>query len=60
LSTTNTEIATRKHSEFLNVEDSEDYGGQGYNSEAEDLRKGGRSVKRRKAMVRSKNSATSR
>jgi ESF2/ABP1 family protein len=43
-----TEMATRKHNDFLDGEDSEDDGSQGYNSEAEDLRKGGRSLKRRK------------
>jgi ESF2/ABP1 family protein len=41
-------MATRKHNDFLDVEESEDDGSQGYNSEAEDLRKGGRSIKRRK------------
>lgn len=41
-------MATRMHNDFLDVEDSEDDGSQGYNSEAEDLRKGGRSPKRRK------------
>ena len=41
-------MATRKHNDFLDVEESEDDGSQGYNSEAEDLRKGGRSPKRRK------------
>jgi ESF2/ABP1 family protein len=41
-------MATRKHNDFLGVEDSEDDGSQGYNSEDEDLRKGGRSPKRRR------------
>jgi ESF2/ABP1 family protein len=41
-------MATRKDNDFLDVEDDEDDGSQGYNSEAEDLRKGGRSPKRRK------------
>jgi ESF2/ABP1 family protein len=41
-------MATRKHNDFLDVEESEDDGSQGYDSEAEDLRKGGRSIKRRK------------
>ncbi|PMD19026.1 hypothetical protein NA56DRAFT_647479 [Hyaloscypha hepaticicola] len=41
-------MATRKHNDFLDVEESEDDGSQGYNSEAENLRKGGRSPKRRK------------
>ncbi|KAL3418462.1 pre-rRNA-processing protein esf2 [Phlyctema vagabunda] len=41
-------MATRKHNDFLDADDSGDDGSQGYNSEAEDLRKGGRSSKRRK------------
>lgn len=41
-------MATRKHNEFLDADDSGDDGSQGYNSEAEDLKKGGRSSKRRK------------
>jgi ESF2/ABP1 family protein len=41
-------MATRTHNDFLDVEDSEENGSQGYNSEAEDLRKGGRHPKRRK------------
>ncbi|KAG0653091.1 18S rRNA factor 2 [Hyphodiscus hymeniophilus] len=42
-------MATRKHNDFLNADLSDDdEGSQGYNSENEDLRKGGRSPKRRK------------
>jgi ESF2/ABP1 family protein len=42
-------MATRKHNEFLEASGSEDDdNSQGYNSEAEDLRKGSRSSKRRK------------
>ncbi|KUJ16300.1 uncharacterized protein LY89DRAFT_685316 [Mollisia scopiformis] len=41
-------MATRKHNEFLEADESEDDQSQGYNSEDEDLQKGGRSVKRRK------------
>jgi ESF2/ABP1 family protein len=41
-------MSTRKHNEFLDAENSEDDASQGYNSEAEDLQKGARSVKRRK------------
>jgi ESF2/ABP1 family protein len=41
-------MSTRKHNEFLDADQSDDDQSQGYNSEAEDLRKGGRSVKRRK------------
>jgi ESF2/ABP1 family protein len=41
-------MATRKHNDFLDIEESDDNGSQGYNSEAEDLKKGGRSPKRRK------------
>lgn len=41
-------MATRTHNEFLDTNNSEDDGSQGYNSEAEDLRKGGRSPKRRR------------
>lgn len=41
-------MATRKHNEFLDTHDSEDDGSQGYNSEAEEVKKGGRSPKRRK------------
>lgn len=41
-------MATRKHNEFLDTNDSEDDGSQGYNSEAEEIKKGGRSSKRRK------------
>jgi ESF2/ABP1 family protein len=42
-------MATRNHNEFLDAHDSEDDGSQGYDSEAEELRKGERSSKRRKA-----------
>ncbi|APA13203.1 hypothetical protein SS1G_14112 [Sclerotinia sclerotiorum 1980 UF-70] len=41
-------MATRKHNDFLDLEESDGNESQGYNSEAEDLKKGGRSVKRRK------------
>ncbi|KAG4435510.1 hypothetical protein IFR05_009009 [Cadophora sp. M221] len=41
-------MTTRKHNEFLDAEESEDDQSQGYNSEVEDLKKGGRSPKRRK------------
>jgi len=41
-------MATRKHNEFLDTNDSEDDGGQGYDSEAETFKKGDRSSKRRK------------
>ncbi|KAG9235851.1 putative Pre-rRNA-processing protein ESF2 [Amylocarpus encephaloides] len=41
-------MSTRKRNEFLEADDSEDDGSQGYNSEVEDLKKGGRSSKRRK------------
>ncbi|EHK99587.1 putative Pre-rRNA-processing protein ESF2 [Glarea lozoyensis 74030] len=41
-------MSTRKHNDFLDAGDSEEDGSQGYNSEAEDLQKGARSVKRRK------------
>jgi ESF2/ABP1 family protein len=46
---TTTTMATRKHNEFLETDGSEDErASDGYNSEAEDLRKGVRSQKRRK------------
>lgn len=41
-------MATRKHNDFLDADQSDEDGSQGYDSEAEDLRKGGRSPKRRK------------
>lgn len=41
-------MATRKHNEFLDADESDDDQSQGYDSEVEDLRKGGRSPKRRK------------
>ncbi|KAF8846707.1 hypothetical protein BDZ45DRAFT_666653 [Acephala macrosclerotiorum] len=41
-------MATRKHNEFLDADESEDDQSQGYDSEIEDLKKGGRSTKRRK------------
>ncbi|KAI9644348.1 RNA-binding ATPase activator esf2 [Ciborinia camelliae] len=41
-------MSTRKHNDFLDLEDSDGNESQGYDSEAEDLRKGGRSLKRRK------------
>jgi ESF2/ABP1 family protein len=41
-------MATRKHNEFLDADGSDDDQSQGYNSEIEDLQKGGRGTKRRK------------
>jgi ESF2/ABP1 family protein len=41
-------MATRKHNEFLDVEQSDEDGSQGYDSEIDGLKKGGRSPKRRK------------
>ncbi|PVH87443.1 hypothetical protein DL98DRAFT_509709 [Cadophora sp. DSE1049] len=41
-------MTTRKHNEFLDADDSEDDQSQGYDSEVEDVKKGGRSPKRRK------------
>ena len=42
-------MATRKHNDFLDANQSDDDdGGQGYDSELEDLKKGGRNPKRRK------------
>ncbi|TVY34427.1 Pre-rRNA-processing protein [Lachnellula subtilissima] len=41
-------MATRKLNDFLDADQSEDDGSQGYDSEIEDLKKGGRSPKRRK------------
>jgi ESF2/ABP1 family protein len=41
-------MATRKHNDFLDADHSDEDGSQGYDSEAEDLRKGGRNPKRRK------------
>lgn len=41
-------MATRKHNDFLDADQSDEDGSQGYDSEAEDLRKGGRDPKRRK------------
>ena len=41
-------MATRNHNEFLDTRDSEEDESQGYNSEAEEIRKGGRSPKRRR------------
>ena len=41
-------MATRKHNEFLDTNDSEDDGSQGYDSEAETFKKGNRNPKRRK------------
>ncbi|KAE8448633.1 hypothetical protein EG329_009058 [Mollisiaceae sp. DMI_Dod_QoI] len=43
-------MATRKHNEFLNADESEDDQSQGYDSDIEDLKKGGRSAKRRKVV----------
>ncbi|KAH7410993.1 hypothetical protein BKA64DRAFT_569909 [Cadophora sp. MPI-SDFR-AT-0126] len=41
-------MTTRKHNEFLDADDSEDDQSQGYDSEIEDVKKGGRNSKRRK------------
>ncbi|KAK2624370.1 hypothetical protein QTJ16_006320 [Diplocarpon rosae] len=41
-------MATRKHNEFLDVSESDDDHSQGYDSDNEQLKKGGRSSKRRK------------
>jgi ESF2/ABP1 family protein len=41
-------MATRKHNDFLDLDQSDDDGSQGYNSDIEDLKKGGRSPKRRR------------
>lgn len=41
-------MTTRKHNEFLDLQESDDDGSQGYNSEIEDLQKGGRTTKRRR------------
>ncbi|RYP90940.1 hypothetical protein DL770_002945 [Monosporascus sp. CRB-9-2] len=41
-------MAPEKRNKFLDADESEDDGSQGYDSEAEELRKGGRSAKRRK------------
>lgn len=41
-------MSTRKHNDFLDLEESDGNESQGYDSEAEDLKKGGRSLKRRK------------
>lgn len=41
-------MTTRKHDDFLDVEESEEDGSQGYDSEGDNMRKGGRSPKRRK------------
>ena len=41
-------MATRKHNDFLDADQSDEDGSQGYDSEIEDLRKGGRNPKRRK------------
>jgi ESF2/ABP1 family protein len=41
-------MATRKHNEFLDAEQSDEDGSQGYDSENDGLKKGGRSPKRRK------------
>lgn len=41
-------MATRKLNEFLDVSDSEEDNGSGYDSEREDLRKGGREIKRQR------------
>jgi ESF2/ABP1 family protein len=41
-------MATRKINDYLDADDSNDEGSQGYDSEIEDLKKGGRSPKRRK------------
>ena len=41
-------MTARKHNEFLDIDQSEEDDSPGYDSEVEDLRKGGRSPKRRK------------
>lgn len=41
-------MAPEKRNKFLDADESEDDGSQGYNSEAEELQKGGRNAKRRK------------
>ncbi|KAL2070611.1 hypothetical protein VTL71DRAFT_13637 [Oculimacula yallundae] len=41
-------MTTRKHNEFLDADESEDDQSQGYDSEIEDVKKGGRSPKRRR------------
>ncbi|CZS89030.1 probable ESF2 Eighteen S rRNA processing Factor [Rhynchosporium agropyri] len=41
-------MTTRKHNEFLDADESEDDQTQGYDSEVEDVKKGGRNTKRRK------------
>lgn len=41
-------MATRKHNEFLDTDGSDDDQSQGYDSEIEDVKKGGRGSKRRK------------
>jgi ESF2/ABP1 family protein len=41
-------MTTRKHNDFLDVDENDDEGSQGYDSEVEDLRKGVRSTKRRR------------
>ncbi len=44
-------MATRKLNDFLDAEQSDDDGSEGYNSELEDVKKGGRSPKRRKTEI---------
>lgn len=41
-------MTTRKHNDFLDLDGSDEDDSQGYNSEAEDVKKGGRTTKRRK------------
>lgn len=41
-------MTTRKHDDYLNLDQSDEDGSQGYNSDTEDLKKGGRSPKRRR------------
>ncbi|ROT41899.1 hypothetical protein SODALDRAFT_326081 [Sodiomyces alkalinus F11] len=43
-------MAPEKRNEFLEIDDSEDEQGQGYDSDADDIRKGGRSSKRRRIL----------
>ncbi|KAL2761078.1 hypothetical protein ACRALDRAFT_205092 [Sodiomyces alcalophilus JCM 7366] len=45
-------MAAEKRNEFLEIDDSEDEHSQGYDSEADEIQKGGRSSKRRKVLDR--------
>ena len=46
--TNSNKMATRKHNDFLDTDQNDEDGSQGYDSEKEDLRKGGRTPKRRR------------